>query len=212
MSKWRVVFDGGGAEVGPIELAKRAVREGFGAIEVADGLGLSEEAVGEIRGLGVEIACLSGVGSLSENLLGGLVRGASEFGIGHVLVPRSGGEDGYGRAYDELYRLLYAIGPEADELGVRLLVCGPQREFLLSPLEVQELIDAVSSPNVGCCVSFEQCVGHGLGVGDWLEILGGRVFACRVGSASDMAGEALAVWSGIGGEPFCITTGGSLVS
>ena len=208
----RAVLCPAGPQVAPVELASRAVSAGCRAIALADGPELSGEALAEIRALGVEIECLSCPEPLGGDSLSALVSRAAKLEIPHVLVPAGPAEHSYSQAYDQLYSLLYDIAPRADQMGVKLLVCAPQKAFLLSPLEVRGLIDAVNSPNVGCCLSFEHCLAHELYIAHWIGILNARLFACRINSASDMAGEALALWAKLPTEPFCLATEASVAA
>ncbi len=209
MSKLRAVLCSPCGRLTAVELAGEAVSAGCGAIGLVDGPEVCGEVLTEIRALGVEIECLRCSEPLGSESLWGLVSRAGELGIGHVLVPAGPAEQTYSQAYDQLYSLLYEIAPEADELGVKLLIDAPQRAFLLSPLEVRGLIDAVNSPNVGVCLSFEHCQEHELG---WIEVLNARLFAGWVNSVSDMTGEVLAVWTELAGKPFCLTSEGEIAT
>ncbi len=194
------------AEVDPLELARQAVSAGCRAIALADGPELTSDALAEIRALQVTIECLTAPAPLDSESLSSLVSRAAKLQISHILLPAGPDQYTYSQAYDQLYSLLYEIAPRADELAVKLLVQAPQRAFLLSPLELRRLIDAVNSPNVGCCLSFESCLAHELSIAHWLEVLNARVFACRISSASQMAGQVLALWTGIPAEPFCLVS------
>ena len=193
-------------EVTPLKLAGLAVSAGCRAIALVDGPELTSEALDEIRALQVAIECLSCPEPLDGDSLSALLSRAAKLEIPHVLVPAGPAEHAYSQAYDQLYSLLYHIAPRADQMAVKLLVCAPQTAFLLSPLEVRQLIDALNSPNVGCCLSFEHCLAHKLSIAHWIELLNARIFACRISSASDMAGEVLARWAGLATEPLCLAT------
>ena len=206
MAVLRPVLSQARPEVGPLELAGRAVAAGCRAIALADGPELTTEALAEIRALQVAIECLSCPEPLDGESLSRLLSRAATLQIPHVLVAACPAEYTYSQAYDQLYSLLYDIAPQADQLAVKLLLWAPQAAFLLSPLEVRRLIDAVNSPNVGCCLSFDHCLAHELSIAHWLEVLNARVFACRISSASDMPAEVLALWAQIPAEPFCLAT------
>ncbi|MCK4850467.1 MAG: TIM barrel protein [Phycisphaerae bacterium] len=212
MAKLRTVFCAPSSELTAVELASGAVSAGCVAIALADGPELTAEALDEIRALGVSIECLSCPEPLAGDSLSRLLSRAAKLQIPHVLVPPGPADHSYSQAYDQLYSLLYEIAPTADQLAVKLLVCAPQAAFLLSPLEVRQLIDAVNSPNVGCCLSFEHCLAHQLCIAHWIGVLNARLFACRISSASDMAGELSALWAKLPTEPFCLTTEASVVS
>ncbi len=206
MAVLRTVLSPPSPELTPLELAQRAVSSGCRAIALADGPELTSDALAEIRALHVAIECLNCPEPLDGQSLSALVSRAAKLQIPHVLLPSGPDHYTYSQAYDQLYGLLYEIAPRADELAVRLLVCAPQKAFLLSPLEFRRLIDAVNSPNVGCCLSFDHCLAHELSIAHWLEILNARVFACRISSAFQMAPEVLALWTGIRAQPFCLTS------
>ena len=206
MAILRAVLSPSNSELTPLELAGQAVSSGCRTIALADGPELTSEALAEIRALQVAIECLTCPDPLDGESLSGLLNHAAQLQIPHILLPPSPEQYTYSQAYDQLYSLLYDIAPQADELAVKLLVCAPQKAFLLSLLEVRRLIDAVNSPNVGCCLSFESCLAHELSIAHWLEVLNARVFACRISSASQMAPEVLALWTQILAEPFCLTS------
>ncbi len=212
MSTLRTVLSPASPELTPLDLAGLAVSAGCRAIALTDAPELTAEALTQVRALGVSIECLACPEPLGDDSLSGLLSRAAEHQIPHLLVPPSPAEHTYSQAYDQLYSLLYKTAPQADELDVKLLVCAPQAAFLLSPLELRTLIDAVNSPNVGCCLSFDHCQAHGLSIAHWLEILNARLFACQVSSASDMPAELLALWAQIPTEPFCLVADPSVVS
>ncbi len=212
MSILRAVLGPVGPQVDPLELARQALAAGCRGIALADRPELTSEVLAEIRALQVAIECLTCPEPLDGDLLSGLLSRAAELEIPHILVPPSPSEYTYSQAYDQLYSLLYEIAPQADQLSVKLLLPAPQAAFLLSPLEVRQLIDAVNSPNLGCCLSFDHCQAHALAITHWLEILNARVFASQLTSASDMRGELLALWAQIPAEPFCLTAEPSIAA
>ncbi len=111
-----------------------------------------------------------------------LLEMAAELGAGAVLVipavvgrwdqqrPTTGYADALYRVLDALLELRH----DAERLGVDLALENVWNRFLLSPLELAELIDRVNSPRVGCYLD----VGNVMPLGypeDWIATLGGRV-------------------------------------
>jgi len=79
-------------------------------------------------------------------------------------------EDALNRTYEGLQRLI----PDAESRGVGLAMENVWNRFLLSPIELRELIDRLNSPYVG--VHFD--VGNVMPFGypeDWIRILGHRI-------------------------------------
>lgn len=174
----------------PLKLAGEAISSGLKAIELLASPDLSTQTAGKVLQLGVEIACLASAEPLSEHLLSDLIDQANHLDIPSLLVPLSSPDRPYRQAYDQLYDLLYPIAPELDQLSLRLLLCAPQPAFLLSPLELRSLIDAINSPNVGCCLDSSLLLAHGLHLQDWLIALDARVFAYRPGSRNTFPAES----------------------
>ncbi len=80
----------------------------------------------------------------------------------------------YDVAYDRCLAALKELAPVAEELKVELCIENVWNKFLLSPLEMRDLIDKVGSPYV--CSYFD--VGNVLYSGypeQWIKILGGRI-------------------------------------
>lgn len=57
----------------------------------------------------------------------------------------------YDLAYERTRRSLRELAPDAERLGVSILVENIWNKFLLSPLEVRTLIDEIGSPHVASC-------------------------------------------------------------
>ena len=80
----------------------------------------------------------------------------------------------YDVAYDRCLAALKELAPVAEELKVELCIENVWNKFLLSPLEMRDLIDKVGSPYV--CSYFD--VGNVLYSGypeQWIKILGSRI-------------------------------------
>ncbi len=95
-------------------------------------------------------------------------------------------DDAYGRCLDALKEL----APYAEKLKVELCIENVWNKFLLSPLEMRDIIDKVNSDYVGSYFD----VGNVLAFGypqQWIKILGSRIkkvhfkdYRCSVGSLS----------------------------
>ncbi|NLO35297.1 MAG: sugar phosphate isomerase/epimerase [Clostridiaceae bacterium] len=80
----------------------------------------------------------------------------------------------YDVAYDRSLEALHALAPVAADLGVAIGLENVWNNFLLSPLEMRSLIDAIDSPAVGAYFD----VGNVLAFGypeQWIRILGPRI-------------------------------------
>lgn len=99
-----------------------------------------------------------------------------------LVVPGSVGVDfepnseviEYDVAYERCYEALKELAPVAEELQVELCIENVFNKFLLSPLEMRDLIDKVNSPYVGAYFD----VGNVLYCGypeHWIKILGNQI-------------------------------------
>lgn len=80
----------------------------------------------------------------------------------------------YDDAYDRCLDVLKSLAPIAEELKVQICIENVWNKFLLSPLEMRDLIDKVDSPYV--CSYFD--VGNVIYCGypqQWIKILGSRI-------------------------------------
>ncbi len=112
---------------------------------------------------------------------------------------------GYAEAMDLAFEALRALAPEAEKRGVVIAIENVWNSFLLSPLEMRDLIDRVGSPFVQ--VYFD--TGNVLKFGfpqDWIDILGRRIrrvhlkdFKTPVGNITGFCklGEGSADWPAI---------------
>lgn len=92
-----------------------------------------------------------------------------------LVVPGAVSEDiRYDEAYDRCYEALCELAPVAEKFGVELCIENVWNKFLLSPLEMRDLIDKVGSKYVGAYFD----VGNILLTGfpdQWIKILGNRI-------------------------------------
>jgi hexulose-6-phosphate isomerase len=88
---------------------------------------------------------------------------------------------------------------DAERAGVGIALLAPANRFLLSPVELRELIDAQSSPLVGACLSVPGVSGVGA-VGDWIRTLGHRIKAVQLDDPGDSGwrpgADDIAPWIG----------------
>jgi hexulose-6-phosphate isomerase len=80
----------------------------------------------------------------------------------------------YDFAYDRLRDSLQSLAPVAEELGTTILIENIWNMFLLSPLEMRQLIDEVASPRVGVLFDTGNVVQFGFPE-QWIRILGARI-------------------------------------
>ena len=80
----------------------------------------------------------------------------------------------YDHAYEHLRDSLQALAPEAEQLGVSVLIENIWNMFLLSPLEMRQLIDEVASPQVAVLFDTGNIVQFGFPE-QWIRILGSRI-------------------------------------
>lgn len=80
----------------------------------------------------------------------------------------------YDLAYNRLAESLQTLAPEAEALGLDILIENIWNMFLLSPLEMRTLVDDVRSPNVGVLFDTGNIVAFGFPE-QWIRILGSRI-------------------------------------
>ncbi len=81
---------------------------------------------------------------------------------------------GYAEALDLAFEALRELAPEAEDRGVAIAIENVWNQFLLSPVEMRDLIDRVNSPGVKAYID----VGNVLKFGfpqDWIDTLGRRI-------------------------------------
>ncbi len=80
----------------------------------------------------------------------------------------------YDLAYERTRQALLELAPDAERLGVSILVENIWNKFLLSPLEFRTLIDEVGSPHVGVLLDTGNLIAFGYPE-QWIRILGRRI-------------------------------------
>jgi hexulose-6-phosphate isomerase len=80
----------------------------------------------------------------------------------------------YDWAYERTQQALTELAPQAERLGVSILLENVWNKFLLSPLEMRGLIDAVASPRVGVLLDTGNLLAFGYPE-QWIRILGRRI-------------------------------------
>ncbi|MBI4582353.1 MAG: TIM barrel protein [Planctomycetes bacterium] len=86
---------------------------------------------------------------------------------------------GYADALGLTYRALQRLVPEAERRGVVLAIENVWNSFLLSPVELRELIDRVNSPWVGAYLDTGNVLKFGMPE-DWVRVLGRRIARVHV--------------------------------
>lgn len=120
-------------------------------------------------------------------LVSRMLEGAGAIGADAVVIIPAivgGAQDatmqcGYLDALTRTHAALRELAPRAEACGVTLCIENAWNRFLLSPVDVAELIDAVNSPRVRVCFD----VGNVMATGypqDWIEILGWRIARVHV--------------------------------
>lgn len=97
---------------------------------------------------------------------------------GSVESARDNPDASYERVYDNALRRVKELAKTAEDENVRIGIEPIWSKFLLSPLEMRQFVDEVSSPYVG--VYFD--VGNVMIWGypeQWIDILGRRIFKCH---------------------------------
>lgn len=80
----------------------------------------------------------------------------------------------YDLAYERTREALVTLAPVAERLGVSIMIENIWNRFLLSPLELRGLLDAVGSPRVRALLDVGNVVLFGYPE-HWIEILGGHL-------------------------------------
>ena len=80
----------------------------------------------------------------------------------------------YDLAYGRTRQALQELAPDAERLGVSILVENIWNKFLLSPLEFRALIDEIGSPHVGVLLDTGNLIAFGYPE-QWIRILGRRI-------------------------------------
>jgi hexulose-6-phosphate isomerase len=80
----------------------------------------------------------------------------------------------YDVAFERTREALATLAPSAERLGVSLLVENIWNRFLLSPLEMRQLLDSVGSPRVRAIFDVGNIIPFGYPE-QWIRILGSRI-------------------------------------
>jgi hexulose-6-phosphate isomerase len=86
----------------------------------------------------------------------------------------------YAEALNGLHLMLEWIAPEAEIRGVVIGLQSPGDRFLLSPVEVRDLVDGLATPWIQVCVDTAAVQRFGF-PGDWIETLGPRIGSIHAG-------------------------------
>ncbi len=96
-------------------------------------------------------------------------------GTSLLVVPGTISEDvRYDIAYEGTLEGLKQVAPIAEELQIAVAVENVWNKFLLSPLEMRNLIDEVNSPYVGCYFDVGNFLGWAIPQ-HWIEIVAHRI-------------------------------------
>lgn len=80
----------------------------------------------------------------------------------------------YAQALDRTLEALSRLREDAEDRGVRIAIRNVWNRFLLSPVEMRDLLDRVNSPWVGACFDIGNAMAFGYPQ-DWIGILGPRI-------------------------------------
>jgi hexulose-6-phosphate isomerase len=94
--------------------------------------------------------------------------------------PSDGGS--YADALNGTHYAIQRLRYHAERCGVTLGLAVPGNRFLLSPVELRELIDEEHVPCLGACLDLEACAPIGR-ADDWIRILAPRICCVRAGDA-----------------------------
>ena len=85
-------------------------------------------------------------------------------------VPRTGYADALARSFEMLCKLR----EDAEDHGISIAIENVWNRFLLSPVEMRDLIDRINSPWVGAYFDIGNAMAFGYPQ-DWIEVLGRRI-------------------------------------
>jgi L-ribulose-5-phosphate 3-epimerase len=94
----------------------------------------------------------------------------------------------YDVAYDRAREAMRVLAPEAEAMGVKIGLENVWNKFLLSPLEMRQLIDEIGSPYVGCYFDVGNVVRTGYPE-HWIDILGSRIVRVHIKDFSEQVGN-----------------------
>lgn len=95
-----------------------------------------------------------------------------------ALASESTGFARYQEALNFAYQLLRGLRYKAESTGVAIAVEAAHGRWLLSPVELRELIDAANSWAIGACIDLARVSAVGASI-DWITTLTHRVKAVR---------------------------------
>lgn len=84
------------------------------------------------------------------------------------------GVTNYEKVYDRALAAMRDMAPYAQSLGVKIGLENVWNDFLLSPIETRDFLDAVGSPYVGCYFDVANVIKNGYAE-HWIKILGKRI-------------------------------------
>jgi sugar phosphate isomerase/epimerase len=87
----------------------------------------------------------------------------------------------YADALNGTHRALQRLRFSAERSGVTIALTAARHGFLLSPVELRELLDEQHLPSVGACLDLDACRSVG-SARDWIETLGHRIHCAVLGS------------------------------
>jgi hexulose-6-phosphate isomerase len=106
-----------------------------------------------------------------------------------IVSPASSGPDdacSYVHALNGTHAALQRLRFAAERRGVSIAVMAARNRFLLSPVELRDLIDEQAAPSVGACLDVVACAAFGRPE-DWVHALGPRIRCLCLG---DQAGPS----------------------
>lgn len=80
----------------------------------------------------------------------------------------------YAQALDRSYEILTRLREDAEDRGIHIAIENVWNRFLLSPVEMRDLIDRVNSPWVGAYFDIGNAMAFGYPQ-DWIDVLGRRI-------------------------------------
>ena len=125
------------------------------------------------------------------------LRDAAAWGASSVLLVPAvvSKEVSYDAAWDRSLAELERVTPLAESLGVSIAIENVWNDFLLSPLEARDYVDATNSPAVGWHLDVGNLVNYGWPE-QWATILGDRVLKLDIKEYSRVKRNAEGLWKG----------------
>ena len=104
-----------------------------------------------------------------------------------IVSPASSGPDdtcSYVHALNGTHAALQRLRFVAERRGVSIAITAARNRFLLSPVELRDLIDEQHAPSVGACLDVAACAAVGRPE-DWIDALGPRIRCLCLGDRPD---------------------------